>query len=61
MQKQQVLNHLKCHGSITPLEALQQYGCFRLAVIINRLRNEGHPIDTDLMTSTNNKFARYVY
>lgn len=39
-QKQAVLNHLKTKGPITPLVALNTYGCFRLASIIHRLKKE---------------------
>ena len=28
------------------MEALREYGCFRLAARINDLRNEGHNIET---------------
>lgn len=44
--KQQILNHLQKCGSITPLEALQMYGCFRLGARVCDLRKEGYPILT---------------
>ena len=44
--KQQILEHLQKHGSITPLEALQLYGCFRLGARVCDLRKEGKPILT---------------
>jgi hypothetical protein len=37
-QKEQVLEHLKIHSYITPLTALNEYGCFRLAAVIHDLR-----------------------
>jgi hypothetical protein len=43
-QTQQILEHLSHGGSITPLEALQQFGCFRLASRISELRKAGHHI-----------------
>lgn len=45
-QRELVLEHLMKVGSITPMEALSKYGCFRLASIIWGLREEGYPIDT---------------
>lgn len=45
-QKEAVLAHLRKHGHITPLMALSEYGCMRLAAVINALRNEGYAINT---------------
>lgn len=42
-QCDQVLNHLR-RGPLTPLEALQRYGCMRLAARILDLRARGHQI-----------------
>ena len=47
--------------SITPLRALQNYGCFRLGSIINRLRKR-HEIETILVPNPkdpSHSFARY--
>lgn len=41
-----VLNHLKQHGSITSLEAIENYGATRLSAIIFNLRKRGYKIDT---------------
>lgn len=48
-QKQKVLEQLQVHGSITPMGALKQYGCFRLASVIHKLRAEGFKIKTKLI------------
>lgn len=42
-----VLNHLKEHGSITSLEAIEKYGATRLSAIIFRLRKQGYKIVTE--------------
>ena len=34
---------------ITPMSALKTWGCFRAAVYINRLRNDGMDIITDII------------
>lgn len=46
-QMEKVLDHLKFEGPINPKQALELYGCFRLAAIIHVLRKEGHNITTD--------------
>ena len=41
--------------SITQLEALNQFGCFRLAARIADLRDEGFKIETKIVTLENGK------
>ena len=43
-QNKLILKHLEEGRSISPLEALQEYGCSRLASRINDLKNQGHDI-----------------
>jgi hypothetical protein len=46
--------------SITQLEALNQFGCFRLAARIAYLRDKGLDVVTDMVTLENGKrVARY--
>jgi len=45
--------------SITPLDALKMFGCFRLSARIANLRDEGLPIVTDMVTISNKRVARY--
>jgi hypothetical protein len=40
-QKNDVLDYLKSGKTITPLHALREFGCFRLAARIAELRDEG--------------------
>lgn len=47
-QSQQILEYIKQHGSITPLEAVQHIGCLRLSGRIFDLRQEGYRIRTDI-------------
>ncbi len=58
-QRHAILQHLKDHKSITPLDALQLYGCFRLAARINELRDECR-IDTEIEKRNGKRYARYV-
>lgn len=48
----QVLHHLKSGKSITPTEALDLFGCFRLGARIFELREEGHPIEKQMVEVT---------
>jgi len=50
---------LKGHG-ISPLFALNRFGCFRLAPRILDLRNEGMIIDTEMIKYDGKRFARYT-
>ena len=59
-KQEKVLKHLKTLGSITPLEALELYGSFRLgALIIFNLRKEGHDIETNIVPKKG--YAKYTY
>jgi hypothetical protein len=47
--------------SLTQLEALTQFGCFRLAARISDLRDKGLNVVTDMITLDNGKrVARYI-
>lgn len=59
-QAQAILCHLQTNGRITPLEALDLYGCFRLAPRIHELRAEGHDIGTRMVERNGKSFAEYT-
>lgn len=42
-------------GPITPIEALDGCGCFRLGARIHELRQAGHQIATEFLTLNNGK------
>ena len=46
--------------SITPIDALRELGCFRLAARINDLRNSGYNIRTDTVKDGEKRYARYT-
>lgn len=50
-QKNVILAHLKRFGSIEPLTALREYGCYRLGARIADLRRDGYNIITETMTA----------
>lgn len=59
-QKNIIREHLEKIGHITPLEALRHYGCFRLAAVIFKLREEGMPILTKEAEGKDKKYAKYI-
>jgi len=46
-QKEQIIRHLKLYQQITPMDALNDYGCFRLAARVYDLRKDGHLIEEE--------------
>ena len=60
-QRSKVKRWLSTGRTITPMEALEQFGCFRLAAIICNLREEDKMnIHTELVTNKyGTKYARY--
>lgn len=47
-QTEKILYHLSSGHTITPLEALESFGCFRLASRISDLKREGYDIITTI-------------
>jgi hypothetical protein len=45
--------------SITQLDALNMFGCFRLAARIANIREEGFDIVTDIITVNDKRVAKY--
>lgn len=58
-QCEQILAHIRMFGSITPQEALDEYGCFRLAARISDLRKRGHAIKTETIRNGRKSWASY--
>lgn len=65
-QKQLVLQHLNRFGSIEPLTALREYGCYRLGAVIFEPRHEGYAIRTEKINAKSRitgrpvQFAKYI-
>jgi hypothetical protein len=58
-QTKQILQYMRTQP-ITAIDALQYIGSFRLAARIKNLRDEGHDIHTEIITTDNGaKIARY--
>ena len=58
-QKTQILEHLKNGKKITPIEALNMFGCFRLAAVVFDLKQKGYDIQTRIINNANKSFAEY--
>ncbi len=58
-QCDQVLSYMRKFGSITPIDALREFGCMRLASRISDLRKRGVPIEKN-MKSAKNRFGDNV-
>ena len=58
-QTEMTLEYMRLYGSITPLEALNGFGCFRLPARISDLRKAGHDIKTTIADGKK-KYAIYT-
>ena len=63
-QNERILRHLQDHGSISALEALEEYGIMRLASRISDLKKSGIPIRREMVSGKNRygeatSYARY--
>lgn len=57
-----ILNHLESGKEINPLEALTNYGCYRLGAVIFNLKREGYKIHTRIerFTKPNGRKGHYA-
>lgn len=65
-QKNEVLNYLKTHDTMTAKEAYDKFGAERLAAIVFDFRKRGHVIDSIDCTGKNRyggttTFTKYKY
>lgn len=65
-QRKAVLEHLQNNGSITSMEAFENYGATRLSAIIFDLRKLGYDIETKDIATKNRYgntcvYARYIF
>ena len=58
-QNQAILAHFRAGGSLTSLEALEKFGCLRLASRVSDLREMGHDIKSVWEKRGDKKFKRY--
>ena len=58
-QRLAILNHLLDGNTLTSVQALEKFGCFRLAARIDEFRKAGHNIITETINRNGKEFARY--
>ena len=63
-QCSKIIDHIEREGSITPLDALREFGCMRLASRITDLKRKGYVITKEMETAQNKagepvRYARY--
>lgn len=58
-QTQAIKAHLESGRSITPIDALRQYGCMRLGARIFDLRREGMAVSMRLVKHGKKRYAEY--
>ena len=58
-QNQRILEYLKSGKKLTPLEALNKFGCLRLSARIFNLKEQGNAILTKYVTRKGKTFAEY--
>lgn len=64
-QCEEILEYLRENGAITPVEAMQEFGCMRLAARIAELKDRGVQIRKTMAKGRNRKgqlvaYAKYV-
>ena len=59
-QEKEILKYMQAGKPITAIDALREFGCFRLAARIKDLRDSGHPVMTSTVKSGTKKFAQYT-
>ena len=58
-QKKSILDWLSEGNTITSLQALNMFGCLRLASRISDLRSEGFPIAKEMIEVNGKRVAQY--
>lgn len=59
-QRKAIKKHLESGKTITPLTALQEYGCFRLSAVIYVLKYDyGLDIETTMRYENGRRYAEY--
>ena len=65
-QIEKIIDYINENGSITPLTALREFGCMRLASRITDIKRMGYPVVREMETSKNRRgesvrYARYSF
>lgn len=65
-QNEKIIEYIKRYGSITPLDALREFGCMRLASRMCDIKAMGYGIVSEIVSSQNRdgesvRYARYRF
>lgn len=60
-QKELILDHLRNFGTLEPLEALREYGIYRLGARISELRSQGVQISKEMVASKSSITGKTVH
>ena len=58
-QRERIEEYMLSGNSITQIEALEKFGCFRLASVIHRIRKKRFVYTTMITNKYGNQFAKY--
>lgn len=58
-QQEKIMHHMKTGKSINPIQALNMFGCFRLAAVIFAIKSEGHNVKTEIVYKNKKHYAKY--
>lgn len=65
-QREMILRFMTEYGSITPVDAMREFGCMRLASRISEIRKDGYDVRKVLEKNVNRfgdtvRYARYSF
>jgi hypothetical protein len=58
-QNRKVLGFMRLHGSITPMQAIRHFKCYRLGARIYELKQIGYNIKSEGMKMQQSRFCKY--
>lgn len=58
-QSARILAYLQAGHALTPIDALNRFGCFRLGARVWDLRREGYAIESKMVERNGKRFAEY--
>ena len=60
-QTEKIIEYIQGNGSITPLDALKEIGCMRLASRMCDIKKMGYAVNKKMETATNRNGERVMY
>ena len=60
-QAEKILDYMLSGNAITPIEALDLFGCFRLAARISEIKARGYLVYSEFVTTNTEKKVKQYY